>query len=53
MSGSQKRQHMTARRAYQLKQDGLTSREIASLVGKKPEQIKTLVLLGERLGAAS
>jgi hypothetical protein len=38
-----------ARRAYGLSRMGFTHRAIASEIGKKPEQIKALILLGARL----
>jgi len=46
---SQKRAHADAIRAVKLKAQGWTTRNIAETLGKKPEQIKALVLLGERL----
>lgn len=48
-SGAQKRSQALAMRIAVLKRTGLTHRIIAEMVGKKPEQIKTLVALGERL----
>jgi hypothetical protein len=48
-SGTAKRGQALAIRVAKLKADGLTHRAIAEVVGKKPEQIKGLVLLGERL----
>jgi len=36
-------------RAAKLKRDGFTSKQIAEAIGKKPEQVKSIVLLGERL----
>jgi hypothetical protein len=47
--GAEKRSKALAIRVCSLKEQGLTSREIAVHVGKKPEQIKALALLGERL----
>lgn len=44
--GAQKRNQAMARRAYNLAQLGNT---LADLIGKKPEQVKSLILLGERL----
>lgn len=38
-------------RCARLRDQGLTSREIAKTVGKKPEQIRALELLGRRLQA--
>jgi hypothetical protein len=46
---AQKRQHADARRAARLQAEGRTAREIAAAIGKKPEQVKGLVLLGQRL----
>ena len=48
-SGTEKRRRDTAVRAYRLKLDGMTTNEIAKAVDRKPEQIKKLILLGERL----
>jgi len=47
--GAEKRSNAIAVRVANLKSQGLTTREIAVHVGKKPEQIKALALLGERL----
>ncbi len=47
--GAEKRSHATAIQAAKLKSQGLTTKEIAAHISKKPEQIKSLVLLGERL----
>ena len=44
-----KRAHADAIRAANMKDEGYTSRQIAQLTGKQPEQIKSLVLLGMRL----
>ncbi len=41
--------HSKARRAAQLASEGMTTRQIALLVGVEPEQIKTMRELGERL----
>lgn len=51
MSGAlnQLRQHADAIRAANMKADGMTARAIADALNKKPEQVKKLVLLGERL----
>ncbi len=43
------RQHARAIRIYRLREDGCTTREISELVGVKPEQVKVLAQLGERL----
>ena len=51
--GAEKRSNSIAVRVANLKGQGLTTREIALLVGKKPEQIKGLVLLGERLKSST
>lgn len=48
-SGQDERNRALARRAYKLKQQGLTTRQIAESIGKKPASIKGLVSLGERL----
>lgn len=37
------------RRVFKLSRQGLTSNEIADIVGKRPEQIKALREAGERL----
>jgi len=47
--GAEKRSNALAVQVANLKAQGLTAREIAVHVGKKPEQIKALALLGERL----
>jgi len=44
-----KRQHADALCAAVLHAQGWTHREIAELLGKRDDQIKTLILLGERL----
>ena len=44
-----KRCHADARRAYKMRCDGATSRQIADAIGCKPEQVKARALLGERL----
>jgi hypothetical protein len=48
-SGAHLRQNADAIRAAKLKAQGWTSRNIAEAIGKRPEQIKALVILGERL----
>ena len=48
-SGAIKRSHAIALRCAKLAAQGWTYRNIAEAVGKRPEQIKSLVLLGERL----
>lgn len=46
---SELRQRALARTAYGLKMLGDTTKEIAQVLGVRPERIKTLVALGERL----
>lgn len=48
-SGAQKRNQAMALRAAKLASEGLTHRAIAEAIGKKPEQVKAIILLGERL----
>lgn len=48
-SGTDKRNRVMAIRAARLKRDGFTTRQIAESIGKNPEQIKAIILLGERL----
>lgn len=48
-SGAEKRNQALAMRVANLAAQGLTHRAIADLVGKRPEQIKALIELGERL----
>lgn len=48
-SGAEQRNRALALRCAKLADDGLTHREIAKLVEKRPEQIKALISLGERL----
>ena len=48
-SGAIKRNQALALRCADLRSQGWTYRNIAEAVGKKPEQIKNLVILGERL----
>jgi hypothetical protein len=48
-SGAQQRNRALAMRCATLASQGLTHRAIAEAVGKKPEQIKALIQLGERL----
>ena len=50
-SGATKRNHVLALRCAKLAAQGWTHRNIAETVGKKPEQIKALILLGERLNS--
>lgn len=53
-SGTDKRNRALAMRCFMLAQEGgLTHRQIATIVGKRPEQIKALVSLGERVRDAS
>lgn len=47
--GSDKRNHAMAIRAAKLRREGHTTRQIADLINKKPEQIRAIILLGERL----
>jgi len=47
-SGTQKRQRALAIRAYHLRQDGMTHRQIAELVGKDVKQVAALILVGAR-----
>lgn len=44
-----KRQLIRAAHAYRLKQGGLTTREIAQQLGIRPDQVKALVQIGERI----
>ena len=46
---SQQRSHALAIRAANMKGEGFTTRQIAQIVEKKPEQIKAMVLRGQRL----
>jgi hypothetical protein len=48
-SGAQKRSQALARQVAKLAEQGWTHRAIAEHVGKRPEQIKALILKGERL----
>ena len=48
-SGTIKRNQALALRVSKLAAQGWTHRNIAETVGKKPEQIKVLIILGERL----
>ncbi|MHB8391897.1 MAG: hypothetical protein ACYDBH_20350 [Acidobacteriaceae bacterium] len=48
-SGASKRQHAEAILGAQLAANGWTHHEIAELLGKRDDQIRALVLLGERL----
>lgn len=48
-AGSRKRTHADARRALSLKNQGLTTRQIADAMELRQERIKPLILLGERL----
>lgn len=48
-SGSDKRARAAAVRVAKLKRDGLTYRQIADLIGIKPEQVASRAALGERL----
>lgn len=51
-SGAAKRQRADAIRAAKLAAQGWTTRNIAEALGKRPERIKALVLLGERIQQA-
>lgn len=44
-----KRQLIRAAHAYRLRQRGLTNREIAQQLGIRPEQVKELIKIGERI----
>lgn len=44
-----KRYHALSKKAAELAQQGFTHRAIAEAIGKQPEQIKAMILLGERL----
>ncbi len=46
---AQKRYHADAIRAANMAKEGRTTREIADALGKEPERIKAIVLLGDRL----
>ena len=48
-SGTDKRKRVLAMRCAKLAEEGWTHRAIAELAGKRPEQIKALVLLGQRI----
>jgi hypothetical protein len=48
-SGAQKRNHALALRASKLNDEGFTARQISTLIGKRPEQVKAIIALGERL----
>ena len=48
-SGAIKRSHALALRCAKLASQGWTYHNIAETVDKRPEQIKALVFLGERL----
>lgn len=47
--GADKRNQALAKQCAKLAAQGWTHRNIAEAVGKKPEQIKALILKGERL----
>jgi len=51
-SGVIKRKHAEALRAAKLAANGWTYRNIAELLGKRDDQIKKLIILGERLQQA-
>ena len=48
-SGARKRKQVLAIRCAKLAAQGWTHRTIAETVGKQPEQIKGLIVLGEHL----
>jgi len=50
-SGARKRQRLEAIRAAKLAAQGWTHRNIAEMLEKRPEQIKNLIVLGERLAS--
>lgn len=50
--GVEKRNQVLAMRVAKLAAQGWSHRNIAETVGKKPEQIKALILLGQRLHEA-
>ena len=50
-SGTEKRNRDMALRAHKLKRDGLTTNQIAIAIGKRPEQIKAIIALGERISS--
>jgi hypothetical protein len=53
-SGADKRNRALALRCFMLaKEGGMTHRQIATLVGKRPEQIKALIAFGERVRDAT
>ena len=47
--GATKRAHADAIRAANMRAEGFTTRQIAEVLGKEPERVKAIVLLGERL----
>lgn len=47
------RKRAEAKRAYKLRFDGATTRQIAEAIGCKPEQVAARVKLGERLISAA
>ena len=53
MGSADKRNRVLAVRCYMLSGEGLTHRQIAALVGKRPEQIKALISLGRRVQNAT
>lgn len=48
-SGAALRQRLLAMRCAKLAEQGWTYRNIAEAVGKRPDQIKALIVRGERL----
>ena len=46
---SAQRSHADARRAAMMSADGMTTRQIADALQLRPEQIKTRIMLGQRL----
>ena len=51
-SGNDKRNRAMAIRASHLSEEGVSHRRIAAMIGKRPEQVKSIVALGDRLRAA-
>lgn len=50
-SGAAKRKQADALRAYRASQEGMTHREIAELIGTKPDQVKSAIERGERIAS--
>ena len=49
--GAQKRREAEALRAYNLSLEGYTHKQIAALIGKEPERVKTIIERGERVAS--